>query len=151
MECERPHHLREIEQREGENAGAQGGARPDRQGLIQSIRNLESLSAAAEREAASPARAIIVQPADGDSVDVLLKNSDTAMYHAKEQGRNNFQYYSNAMNAEANERLLLESEVRHATEREEFVVYYQPQVSLETGEIIAAEALIRSASKLHST
>ena len=86
---------------------------------------------------------IAVFPADGDSVDVLLKNSDTAMYHAKEQGRNNIQYYSNAMNATANERLLLEAEVRHATERQEFVVYYQPQIDLRSGRIIGAEALVR--------
>jgi diguanylate cyclase (GGDEF)-like protein/PAS domain S-box-containing protein len=86
---------------------------------------------------------IAIFPADGDSVDVLLKNSDTAMYHAKEQGRNNFQYYSNAMNAEANERLMLEGEVRHATEREEFVVYYQPQIDLRSGCIVGAEALVR--------
>jgi diguanylate cyclase (GGDEF)-like protein len=86
---------------------------------------------------------IAIFPADGDSVDVLLKNSDTAMYHAKEQGRNNLQYYSNAMNAEANERLMLEGEVRHATEREEFVVYYQPQIDLRSGRIVGAEALVR--------
>ena len=86
---------------------------------------------------------IAIFPADGESVDLLLKNSDTAMYHAKEQGRNNFQYYSNAMNAAANERLMLEGEVRHATEREEFVVYYQPQFDLRSGRIVGAEALIR--------
>jgi diguanylate cyclase (GGDEF)-like protein/PAS domain S-box-containing protein len=86
---------------------------------------------------------IAIFPADGESVDVLLKNSDTAMYHAKEQGRNNVQYYSNAMNAAANERLRLEGEVRHATEREEFVVYYQPQIDLRSGRIIGAEALVR--------
>lgn len=86
---------------------------------------------------------IAIFPADGESVDMLLKNSDTAMYHAKEQGRNSFQYYSNAMNAAANERLLLEAEVRHATEREEFVVYYQPQIDLRSGRIVGAEALVR--------
>jgi diguanylate cyclase (GGDEF)-like protein/PAS domain S-box-containing protein len=86
---------------------------------------------------------IAIFPSDGESVDVLLKNSDTAMYHAKEQGRNNFQYYSNVMNAAANERLVLEGEVRHATEREEFVVYYQPQIDLRTGRIMGAEALVR--------
>jgi diguanylate cyclase (GGDEF)-like protein/PAS domain S-box-containing protein len=86
---------------------------------------------------------IAIFPADGESVDVLLKNSDTAMYHAKEEGRNNFQYYSNALNAAANERLLLEGEVRHATEREEFVVYYQPQIDLRSGRIVGAESLVR--------
>ena len=86
---------------------------------------------------------IAIFPTDGDSVDLLLKSSDTAMYHAKEQGRNNFQYYSNAMNAAANERLMLEAEVRQATEREEFVLYYQPQVDLRSGRIVGAEVLIR--------
>ena len=86
---------------------------------------------------------IAIFPTDGDSVDLLLKSSDTAMYHAKEQGRNNFQYYSNAMNAAANERLMLEAEVRQAAEREEFVLYYQPQVDLRSGRIVGAEVLIR--------
>ena len=86
---------------------------------------------------------IAIFPTDGDSVDLLLKSSDTAMYHAKEQGRNNVQYYSNAMNAAANERLMLEAEVRQATEREEFVLYYQPQVDLRSGRIVGAEVLIR--------
>lgn len=86
---------------------------------------------------------ISIFPADGDSVDALLKNADSAMYHAKELGRNNFQYYSNTMNAAATKRLELEVELRHATEREEFVVYYQPQVDLRTRKIMGAEALVR--------
>jgi diguanylate cyclase (GGDEF)-like protein/PAS domain S-box-containing protein len=86
---------------------------------------------------------ISIFPIDGESVDSLLKNADSAMYHAKEQGRNNFQFYSNAMNAAATKRLELEGELRHATEREEFVVYYQPQVDLRTRQIIGAEALVR--------
>lgn len=65
------------------------------------------------------------------------------MYHAKEEGRNNFQFYSSTLNAAANERLALEGELRHAVEREEFVVYYQPKVNLRTGGIIGAEALVR--------
>ncbi len=86
---------------------------------------------------------IAIFPVDGDSVDALLKNSDSAMYHAKERGRNNFQFYSNTLNAAANERLILERELRHAIDREEFVVYYQPQIDLRTGRIIGAEALVR--------
>jgi EAL domain-containing protein (putative c-di-GMP-specific phosphodiesterase class I) len=72
-----------------------------------------------------------------------LKNADSAMYHAKEQGRNNFQYYSDTLNAAANEQLMLEEDLRHAVDREEFVVLYQPQIDLRTGEIIGAEALLR--------
>ena len=86
---------------------------------------------------------IAIFPVDGDSVDVLLKNADTAMYHAKDEGRNNFQFYSSTLNAAASERLVLEGELRHAVDREEFVVYYQPKVDLRTGGIIGAEALVR--------
>ena len=86
---------------------------------------------------------IAIFPVDGDSVDVLLKNADIAMYHAKDEGRNNFQFYSSTLNAAASERLVLEGELRHAVDREEFVVYYQPKVDLRTGGIIGAEALVR--------
>ena len=86
---------------------------------------------------------IAIFPVDGDSVDVLLKNADTAMYQVKEEGRNNFQFYSGTLNAVASERLVLEGELHHAVEREEFVVYYQPKVDLRTGGIIGAEALVR--------
>jgi EAL domain-containing protein (putative c-di-GMP-specific phosphodiesterase class I) len=73
----------------------------------------------------------------------LLKNSDTAMYHAKEQGRNNYQFYSTSCNAAANERLILEWALRHAIDRKELVVHYQPQVDVRTREIVGAEALVR--------
>ena len=86
---------------------------------------------------------IAIFPVDGESVDALLKNADSAMYHAKEHGRNNVQFYSNTFNAAAHERLILEGELRHAIEREEFVVYYQPQIDLRTSGLIGAEALVR--------
>jgi EAL domain-containing protein (putative c-di-GMP-specific phosphodiesterase class I) len=86
---------------------------------------------------------IAIYPADGESVDALLKNSDSAMYHAKEQGQNNYQFYSNSMNAAAGARLALEGELRHAIERNELVVYYQPKVDLRTAAIVGAEALVR--------
>src|ERR1043166_3901484 len=72
-----------------------------------------------------------------------VKNADNAMYHAKEHGRTNAEFYSNTFNAAAHERLILEGELRYAIVREEFVVYYQPQIDLQTGGIIGAEALVR--------
>lgn len=86
---------------------------------------------------------ITVFPFDGEDVDTLLKNADTAMYHAKSEGRNNYQYYTKSMNASAFENLALENSLRRALEREEFELYYQPQVSMDTGEIVGVEALIR--------
>jgi len=86
---------------------------------------------------------IAIFPTDGDSVDLLLKSSDIAMYHAKDQGRNNFQFYSGTMNALAAERLEMENDLRKALERHEFIVYYQPQVDIRTNRIIGAEALVR--------
>jgi diguanylate cyclase (GGDEF)-like protein/PAS domain S-box-containing protein len=86
---------------------------------------------------------IAIFPTDGDSVDFLLKSSDIAMYHAKDQGRNNFQFYSKTMNALAAERLEMENDLRKALERHEFVVYYQPQVDIRANRIVGAEALVR--------
>jgi PAS domain S-box-containing protein len=86
---------------------------------------------------------IAVCPADGKDVEALLGNADVAMYHAKEQGRNNYQFYSRPMNAEAFQKLSLESHLRKALERDEFVLYYQPVVSVASGAVVAAEALIR--------
>ncbi len=98
----------------------------------------------AERELfCSCSTGISVYPHDGDDADSLLKNADTAMYHAKNSGRNRFQLYDAAMNAMAGERLQLETDLHHALERNEFVYYYQPQVSLESGRVLGVEALIR--------
>ena len=86
---------------------------------------------------------ISIFPSDGSTVEALLKNADTAMYHAKEQGRNNCQYYSSGLNAAAAERLDLENELRRALEREEFVVFYQPKLNIHSRRILGAEALVR--------
>ncbi|HXX52950.1 MAG TPA: EAL domain-containing protein, partial [Thermodesulfovibrionales bacterium] len=85
---------------------------------------------------------ISVFPDSGDEQEVLLKNADTAMYFAKEQGRNNYQFYSATINKNALEKLILESHLRKASTNE-FIVYYQPQVDLRSGRISGAEALVR--------
>jgi predicted signal transduction protein with EAL and GGDEF domain/CheY-like chemotaxis protein len=82
-------------------------------------------------------------PEDGLTSEILIRNADTAMYHAKQQGKAAFQYYSAAMNAASVERLTLESGLRHALEDDGLELHYQPQVDVRTGKIIGAEALLR--------
>ena len=85
---------------------------------------------------------IALYPHDGEDINMLLMNADAAMYHAKNKGKNNFQFYSRSMNAAALERLTLEIDLRNALERGEFVLYYQPRMEIRTGKIIGMEALI---------
>ncbi|MCF8152482.1 MAG: EAL domain-containing protein [Sulfuritalea sp.] len=82
-------------------------------------------------------------PMDGANAEALMKNADVAMYRAKEEGRNNFQFYHASMNARSFERLAMETSMRYALNRGEFDLYYQPRFSLPEGRIIGAEALIR--------
>ncbi len=86
---------------------------------------------------------IAMFPLHGKSPESLLKNADAAMYKAKEQGRANYQFYTNDMTQKAYERITLETELRQAIVNEEFEVYYQPQVSIKTNKITGMEALIR--------
>ena len=86
---------------------------------------------------------IAVYPEDGDQPETLLKNADAAMYQAKELGRNTYQFFANNMNSTAFEKLSLENELRHALNREQMVLYYQPKIDILTGRITGVEALIR--------
>jgi diguanylate cyclase (GGDEF)-like protein/PAS domain S-box-containing protein len=86
---------------------------------------------------------ISIYPEDGEDAETLIKNADMAMYNAKEDGRNNFKFFKPEMNHKAVERQTVETSLRRALERKEFLLYYQPKVNLATGEITGVEALIR--------
>jgi diguanylate cyclase (GGDEF)-like protein/PAS domain S-box-containing protein len=86
---------------------------------------------------------ITLYPKDGDKLDMLIENAETAMYHAKEHGDNRIQFYNNTMSDISFQRLSIEANMREALEREEFILYYQPVVNLNTGMITGMEALIR--------
>ncbi|MEO8001849.1 MAG: diguanylate cyclase, partial [Arenimonas sp.] len=91
----------------------------------------------------TPSIGISIYPSDGLNAGNLIKNADTAMYHAKDKGRNNYQFFRRQMNTRAVERQFIESSLRQALERNEFVLYYQPKLSLRSGVITGAEALLR--------
>jgi len=86
---------------------------------------------------------ISVFPEDGATAEVLTKNADSAMYHAKSLGRNNFQFFTRAMTEVVAERVQMEHSLRRAIEQQEFVLHYQPKIDLNDGHIIGAEALVR--------
>ncbi len=86
---------------------------------------------------------ISLYPNDGTDAKTLMKNADIAMYRAKQQGGNSYQFYRMDMNIHALQRLELETALRHALERKEFVLHYQPQFDLEKGHIVGFEALLR--------
>jgi predicted signal transduction protein with EAL and GGDEF domain/DNA-binding response OmpR family regulator len=126
--------------------------------LMTDVQRPEDAAAVARRLVAALAEPVTVQgteifvggsvgvamyPADGADMNTLLMNADTAMYRAKAAGRGGFQFYDRSMNAMALERLMMETRLRRALERDEFVLHYQPRVDVQTGRIVGAEALIR--------
>ncbi|MEO8119594.1 MAG: EAL domain-containing protein [Rhodoferax sp.] len=86
---------------------------------------------------------ISLYPEDGEDADALLRAADTAMYNAKEKGRNNYKFFTAAMNEAAQQRLVTATRLRLALVQQEFLLHYQPQVSLKSGAIIGVEALLR--------
>ena len=86
---------------------------------------------------------ISIYPGDGDDTDELFRHADTAMYHAKKRGRNNYQFFKDSLNAAAVERFSLEQDLKAALANDDFVLYFQPQLKLEDESILGAEALIR--------
>ncbi len=86
---------------------------------------------------------IALYPRDGTEIEQLLNHANTALTQAKQHGGNQYQFYSTAFNIGSSDRLALQSSLRHALERQELLLYYQPQVNLKTGQIVGAEALVR--------
>src|SRR5437879_13735631 len=97
-----------------------------------------------ERElVVTPSIGISVFPDDGRDAETLIRNADAAMYHAKEMGRANYQFFTEQMNLAASRRLALESDLRRALGRDQLRVHYQPIVEAKSGQVVAHEALVR--------
>ena len=109
--------------------------------ILQRVRKLRTVAGQEFRVTTSIG--ITVFPRDGGTADVLMRNADTAMYRAKERGRDNYQLYTPAMKASLQEMLALENDLSHALERNELFVLYQPLVRIDSGSIVGGEALLR--------
>lgn len=103
----------------------------------------QSLLVGGQEMFVTPSIGMSLYPADGKTRDALIKNADTAMYRVKEQGKNNYQFYTAEMNEAVTRRMNLEIGLRKGIKKNEFTVHYQPQVDIPTGEIVGVEALIR--------
>ena len=86
---------------------------------------------------------IAIYPDDGDNIETLIKHADIAMYHAKDHGRNDYKFFTQDLHKSFTGRLAIENEMRHALEKKEFEVFYQPQVAVESQRIRGMEALVR--------
>ncbi|MBO3462048.1 EAL domain-containing protein [Aetokthonos hydrillicola Thurmond2011] len=108
------------------------------------LQNLENVFDLEQHELyVSASLGIALFDQDSPDVETLIQHADTALYYAKEQGRNNYQFYTPALSAKAPELLTLQRSLRHALEREELLVYYQPRVNIISGKITGMEALVR--------
>jgi predicted signal transduction protein with EAL and GGDEF domain len=111
------------------------------QKILNSLRHPLSLGGTEQHVSGSVG--IAVYPEDGRDAQTLMKNADTAMFHGKGQGKNTYQYFTSQMNIAVKRRMTLETALRRAVLQKNFVLHYQPQINLESGEIIAVEALVR--------
>jgi diguanylate cyclase (GGDEF)-like protein/PAS domain S-box-containing protein len=108
------------------------------------IETLSQPVRAADRElTVTPSIGISVFPEDGRDAETLIRNADAAMYHAKESGRANYQFFTEKMNQATSRRLALENDLRRAVQKGELVVHYQPVAELKEGKVVAHEALVR--------
>jgi diguanylate cyclase (GGDEF)-like protein/PAS domain S-box-containing protein len=117
------------------------GASVVAQKVLNSLR--KPLSLGGTEQHVSGSIGIALYPDDGRDAQTLMKNADTAMFHGKGLGKNTYQYFTAQMNIAVKRRMTLESALRRAVLQQDFVLHYQPQVNLETGEILAVEALVR--------
>jgi len=121
---------------------------PDAAGIAKLVRRLltglaQPFPVAGQEIVVTASAGIAVYPHDGEDADTLIKNADSAMYHAKQQGKDNFQFFSPSMNASSLQKLTMETMLRKALERGELVLHYQPKVMAASRRIAGVEALIR--------
>jgi diguanylate cyclase (GGDEF)-like protein/PAS domain S-box-containing protein len=142
--------------REGDIIARQGGDEflillseldQERNAAVVAEKLLHSFSTPFQLEAnevfVSPSIGISIYPTDGDTLETLVKHADAAMYHAKELGRNNYQFFRKELHVKFHQRLALENNLRKGLEQKEFLLHYQPLVNLSSGKVVGVEALIR--------
>ncbi len=118
------------------------------EGIAHTLQRIQSVVAqplqiGAQKLQVTCSMGVATYPENGTDIETLLMNADAAMYSAKEMGRNNYQFYASEMNAKVQEKLVLQDGLRRAIDHSEFLLLYQPQVDLHSGQIIGVEALIR--------